>query len=47
MAGAVSTTSSPALFNVSYGGDKNRGKKEDDKEDEDDYQTPPKFGSSR
>jgi len=34
MAGAVTTTSSPAMFNVKYGGKKKRGKKKDSDEEE-------------
>jgi len=45
MAGAVTTTSSPVLFNVSYGGKKKRGKKTS-QEDEDENQSAGRIGSS-
>jgi len=45
MAGAVTTTSSPALFNVRYGGKKKRGKKTR-QEDEDENQSPGRLGRS-
>jgi len=45
MAGAVTTTSSPALFNVRYGGKKKRGKK-NRQEDEDESQLAGRVGRS-
>ena len=45
MAGAVTTTSSPALFNVRYGGKKKRGKKTR-QEDEDESQLAGRVGRS-
>lgn len=45
MAGAVTTTSSPALFNVRYGGKKKRGKKTR-QEDEDENQSAGRLGRS-
>ena len=45
MAGAVTTTSSPALFNVRYGGKKKRGKKTS-QEDEDESQLAGRVGRS-
>ena len=45
MAGAVTTTSSPALFNVRYGGKKKRGKKTR-QEDEDESQLAGRLGRS-
>ena len=45
MAGAVTTTSSPALFNVRYGGKKKRGKKTS-QEDDDESQLAGRVGRS-
>ena len=45
MAGAVTTTSSPTLFNVKYGGRKKRGKKTRQK-DEDESQSTGRLGRS-